>query len=58
MTAPDPKSNVVALNNVTIPLGKPVSTGLKTACTHDEFIVYDIAQVRMRYLLIVDIKDI
>ena len=56
MTCPDPSATVQVLDSVKMPLGKPKSSGLKTACTHDEFIVYDVAQVRMRYLLIVEIK--
>jgi len=51
MTAPDPKENVTLDNGTLVPAGKPVSTGIKSMCSHNEFIVYDVSQIKTRYLL-------
>jgi len=51
MAAPDPKSDRKILDDVTIPCGKITKTGIKSACSHNEYIIYDTAQVRIRYLL-------
>eukprot|EP01133_Synstelium_polycarpum_P000362 gene362-420_t len=55
--APDQKENKKIHTDITIPMGKMKPTGLKTACTHNEFIVYDIAQVRIRYILKVHVQN-
>ncbi|XP_054452113.1 poly [ADP-ribose] polymerase 2 [Anoplopoma fimbria] len=53
-TGPDPK-NSVNLDGVTVPMGPAVKTGIgKNSCyslLYNEFIVYNPAQTRMRYLL-------
>ncbi|XP_074508142.1 poly [ADP-ribose] polymerase 2 [Sebastes fasciatus] len=53
-TGPDPK-NSVDLDGVTVPMGPGVKTGVgKKSCyslLYNEFIVYNPAQTRMRYLL-------
>uniref|UniRef100_A0A8C2CV44 Poly [ADP-ribose] polymerase n=1 Tax=Cyprinus carpio TaxID=7962 RepID=A0A8C2CV44_CYPCA len=53
-TAPDP-NNYVALDGVTIPMGPSVKTGVgqKGGYTllYNEYIVYNPAQIRMKYLL-------
>eukprot|EP01132_Coremiostelium_polycephalum_P000953 gene953-1208_t len=41
MAAPSPSGNKVIENNITVPLGEIAKTGLRTSCTHNEFIVYD-----------------
>uniref|UniRef100_A0A7N9AYC4 Poly [ADP-ribose] polymerase n=1 Tax=Mastacembelus armatus TaxID=205130 RepID=A0A7N9AYC4_9TELE len=53
-TTPDPK-NSVTLDGVTVPMGPGVKTGLGKSTgyslLYNEFIVYNPAQARMRYLL-------
>uniref|UniRef100_UPI001ED80A29 poly [ADP-ribose] polymerase 2 n=1 Tax=Scatophagus argus TaxID=75038 RepID=UPI001ED80A29 len=53
-TGPDPK-NSVTLDGVTVPMGPCVKTGVgkrnSYSLLYNEFIVYDPAQTRMRYLL-------
>jgi len=49
MAAPDPKSNT-KIGNTVVPVGKIVNTGIKSACTHNEYIVYDVAQVKIKYI--------
>ncbi|XP_030220283.1 poly [ADP-ribose] polymerase 2 [Gadus morhua] len=53
-TGPDPK-NAVTLDGFSVPIGPPVKTGVGRAGSYsllyNEFIVYNPAQVRMRYLL-------
>jgi len=51
MAAPDPKEDDFIPEKVRVPQGKIKDTGLKTACSHNEFIIYDVAQVKIRYLL-------
>ncbi|KAM9989486.1 hypothetical protein ACTFIY_005520 [Dictyostelium cf. discoideum] len=38
-------------DGLVVPLGKMSKTGLSTSCTHNEFIVYKIEQVRIKYIL-------
>ena len=45
LTAPDPKGEVKLDNGTVVPAGKPI----KTEC--NEFIVYDVAQIRIKYLI-------
>lgn len=53
-TAPDPKTSV-ALNGVTVPLGPSVKTGVGQkggySLLYNEYIVYNPAQIQMKYLL-------
>lgn len=53
-TGPDPK-NSVTLNGATVPMGPGVKTGVgkrnSYSLLYNEFIVYNPAQIRMRYLL-------
>eukprot|EP01107_Rhizomastix_libera_P007718 TRINITY_DN22736_c0_g1_i1.p1 TRINITY_DN22736_c0_g1~~TRINITY_DN22736_c0_g1_i1.p1 ORF type:complete len:932 (-),score=252.85 TRINITY_DN22736_c0_g1_i1:98-2872(-) len=49
MKAPSPKGDVVIEDGVTVSPGKCEKTGLSTACSHNEFIIYDISQVQIRY---------
>lgn len=53
-TGPDPK-NSVTLDGVTVPMGPGVKTGVgksnSYSLLYNEFIVYNPAQIRMRYLL-------
>lgn len=50
-TQPNPKADVDH-DGCKVPLGKPVDTDVKeTALLYNEYIVYDVRQVRMKYLL-------
>lgn len=53
-TGPDPQNNVT-LDGMTVPMGPAVRTGVGEnggySLLYNEFIVYDPAQIRMRYLL-------
>eukprot|EP00755_Sulcionema_specki_P015543 Sspe_Gene.9738::Locus_3279_Transcript_1_1_Confidence_1.000_Length_2860::g.9738::m.9738/K10798/PARP; poly [ADP-ribose] polymerase len=50
--APDPKGNIELDNGCVVPAGKTAPTKVKdTSLLYNEFIVYDVAQIRMRYLL-------
>ncbi|XP_077341983.1 poly [ADP-ribose] polymerase 1-like [Lithobates pipiens] len=50
-TAPDPAATV-QLDGVDVPLGKGMSTNINdTSLMYNEYIVYDIAQVNLKYLL-------
>jgi len=51
MAAPNQKENQKIPNDVTVPAGKIVSTGIRSACSHNEYIIYDVGQVNIRYLL-------
>ncbi|XP_048732716.1 poly [ADP-ribose] polymerase 1-like [Ostrea edulis] len=57
MTCPDPKGTYTTPDGVVIPMGKGSnSTCGHTSLLYNEFIVYDVAQVNMKYLLRVDFK--
>ncbi|KAK7863506.1 hypothetical protein R5R35_009060 [Gryllus longicercus] len=57
-TEPDPKAAVVRPDGVEIPLGKgvPVKKGNNLSLYYNEYIVYDVAQVNIQYLLKMDFK--
>ncbi|KAK7576565.1 hypothetical protein V9T40_012851 [Parthenolecanium corni] len=51
-TYPDPAQSVVMADGVEIPLGKGIpSPHTNTSLLYNEFIVYDVAQVKVRYLV-------
>ncbi|CAK9212976.1 unnamed protein product [Sphagnum troendelagicum] len=51
-TAPDTKEYMTLPDGVTVPLGKPVQAGIEHASLlYNEYIVYNTAQIRMRYVL-------
>uniref|UniRef100_A0A3B5L854 Poly [ADP-ribose] polymerase n=1 Tax=Xiphophorus couchianus TaxID=32473 RepID=A0A3B5L854_9TELE len=50
-TAPDPNASTT-LNGVQVPLGKGVNTNIDdTSLLYNEYIVYDVAQINLKYLL-------
>ncbi|XP_006812383.1 poly [ADP-ribose] polymerase 1-like [Saccoglossus kowalevskii] len=50
-TGPDPTAAITTKDGVTVPLGKGAIDGsLKTSLLYNEYIVYDVAQVQMKYL--------
>ncbi|PRP84649.1 hypothetical protein PROFUN_07899 [Planoprotostelium fungivorum] len=49
--APNPKGDVEKEGGCVIPLGKVHDTKIKSACSHNEYVVYDVNQVRMKYVL-------
>uniref|UniRef100_A0A2Z5U1X2 Poly [ADP-ribose] polymerase n=1 Tax=Reticulitermes speratus TaxID=60591 RepID=A0A2Z5U1X2_9NEOP len=51
-TEPDPKTSVKRKDGVEVPIGKGVSTGRNdVTLLYNEYIVYDVAQVNVQYLL-------
>lgn len=57
-TYPDPAESHVNGDGVEIPLGKPVTdTKLKSSLLYNEFIVYDVAQVNVKYLFKLNFKQ-
>uniref|UniRef100_A0A1A9WQP6 Poly [ADP-ribose] polymerase n=1 Tax=Glossina brevipalpis TaxID=37001 RepID=A0A1A9WQP6_9MUSC len=56
-TMPDPKESHYRQDGVEIPLGKPITDpDLKSSLLYNEFIVYDIAQVNIQYLFLMNFK--
>ncbi|CAG5133421.1 unnamed protein product, partial [Candidula unifasciata] len=55
MIAPDPAENVKLLDGVVVPVGKPKDTRTNNpggfTLNYNEYIVYDVRQVRMKYLV-------
>ena len=51
-TTPDPTGNQVTDSGLLIPLGKGADSGVqKTNLLYNEYIVYDTAQVKQKYLV-------
>lgn len=48
---PDPKETIKLQDGIQVPLGKPVDSGVKSDLLYNEFIVYDTAQINIKYLL-------
>jgi len=42
---------------IIVPYGKPAKTGIQSACEHNEYIVYNINQACIRYLIRVNLKE-
>lgn len=56
MSHPDPKGSKM-LNGIEVPVGKPVTVdGLQTHLMYNEYIIYDIRQVQVKYLLEMNFK--
>jgi poly [ADP-ribose] polymerase len=52
MTAPDPNGKAELPDGVVVPKGTPVPTNVpRTSLLYNEYIVYDVAQVLIRYLV-------
>ncbi|XP_013395651.1 poly [ADP-ribose] polymerase 1 [Lingula anatina] len=57
MTMPDPKDDYKTPEDVIIPKGKGISAPVgQTSLLYNEFIVYDVAQVNIKYLLKMNFK--
>jgi len=58
-TGPDPASNIVLANGAIVPMGTQINyeyrdmfgQRIQPTLNYNEYIVYDISQVRMRYLV-------
>lgn len=50
-TQPDPAQNKVLEDGLIVPLGTPVANDINAYLLYNEFIVYDVAQVNVKYLL-------
>ena len=53
MTGPDLNKNFICNNGITIPLGNIITyseVGMNYSTSHPEYIVYDTAQVKIRYI--------
>ncbi|XP_069354832.1 poly [ADP-ribose] polymerase [Maniola hyperantus] len=50
-TQPDPAQSRMLDGDVQVPLGKPVTAPVSTSLLYNEFIVYDVAQVNVKYLI-------
>lgn len=56
-TQPNPNESYIRDDGVEIPLGKPIKNDkLKTSLLYNEYIVYDVAQVNIQYLLRLNFK--
>ncbi|XP_050442642.1 poly [ADP-ribose] polymerase [Adelges cooleyi] len=54
-TMPNPAESILIDDKVEVPLGKPVPSNVNdTVLLYNEFIVYDISQVKIRYMVKVD----
>jgi hypothetical protein len=57
-TQPDPEKSVKLKNGVEVPCGLAISAELKkdSSLLYNEFIVYDVAQVKVEYIVKLDFK--
>eukprot|EP01098_Paradermamoeba_levis_P003195 TRINITY_DN1486_c0_g1_i2.p1 TRINITY_DN1486_c0_g1~~TRINITY_DN1486_c0_g1_i2.p1 ORF type:complete len:482 (-),score=187.38 TRINITY_DN1486_c0_g1_i2:17-1405(-) len=46
-----PAETATLEDGIVAPFGPPKKTGISSSCHHNEFIIYDISQARIRYLL-------
>jgi len=51
-----PDKQITLENGTVLPLGKPKKTGVKSSCSHNEYIIYSKPQACIRYLLKLTIK--
>ena len=52
---PDPAKHHTMSNGAVAPMGKPKGVKITSSAAHDEYIIYDIAQVQISYLLRISI---
>ncbi|EGG18391.1 poly(ADP-ribosyl)transferase [Cavenderia fasciculata] len=57
MSIPNPKEYVKVDNDIVVPAGSIIKTGTNTSCSHNEFIVYDVSQIRIKYILKVNVQN-
>ncbi|XP_038047799.1 poly [ADP-ribose] polymerase 1-like [Patiria miniata] len=51
-TCPDPSGQLVIENGIIVPTGQPVASDVSDiSLQYNEYIVYDVAQIRMKYLI-------
>ncbi|CAK1600707.1 unnamed protein product [Parnassius mnemosyne] len=55
-TQPNPAENVVLDDGIIVPLGTPISKKVRSSLLYNEFIVYDVAQVHVKYLVQLNFK--
>ena len=56
-TAPNPAKNKILEDGVIVPCGEPIKTNVDdTSLLYNEYIVYDTAQVLMRFLIKVEFE--
>lgn len=56
-TAPDPEKNKILEDGTVVPSGKPVKTNVDdTSLLYNEYVVYNAAQVLMRFLIKVEFE--
>ncbi|XP_015083642.1 poly [ADP-ribose] polymerase 2-like [Solanum pennellii] len=53
-TAPDPKASQILEDGVVVPLGNPKNQRKQGSLLYNEFIVYNVEQIRMRYVIQVE----
>jgi len=54
---PDPAASFVEPSGCVVPMGKGVSSGVtNTSLLYNEFIVYNVSQIRTRYILRLNFK--
>jgi len=51
-----PNKTTVTPDGVVVPFGEIGNTGIKSACTHNEYIVYNVSQACIRYLLKIELE--
>jgi poly [ADP-ribose] polymerase len=51
-----PNKTTVTPDGVIVPYGEIGNTGIKSACTHNEYIVYNVSQACIRYLLKIELE--
>jgi len=52
-----PADTMKTPEGIIVPYGKPKKTGIDSACEHNEYIVYNINQACIRYLIRVNLKE-
>jgi poly [ADP-ribose] polymerase len=55
-TCPDPSGSVTLEDGVVVPCGKAMSSGPRRSLLYNEFIVYDVKQVKIKYLVEAEFK--
>ncbi|KAI9298746.1 PARP-domain-containing protein [Neoconidiobolus thromboides FSU 785] len=48
---PDPKEDYILENNTIVPKGKPILSNDENLISHNEYIVYNTSQIKMKYLI-------
>lgn len=54
--SPEPENHIEIDGDVVVPIGKPVNSSVQRGLIYDEYVIYDMSQIKLRYAIIIKHK--